>query len=252
MKNFLSLPQRSVKPRNCGLTMMIDSGKGINKISDTIQIGAQYIDYVKLGWATSIITPNLQEKINLYQSAGIPVCLGGTLFEVCSLQNKVSEYLEFAKNLEVEYIEISDGTIELSRKDKLSAIEAFSKDFTVLSEYGNKGDQELEAPSYWAKRMKQELDAGAWKVIAEGRESGTAGMYRSNSELRTGLVDEILLHIKLEDVIWEAPLKPQQTWFINKYGAEVNLGNISIDDIIPLETLRLGIRSDTLINFHGK
>lgn len=251
MTNFLSLPKRSEKPRSQGLTMMMDSGKGLNKIQDVLQVGAGYIDYVKLGWATSVITPNLKQKINAYQDAGIPVCLGGTLYEVAFIQNKIKEYTDFAKDIEVEYIEVSDGTIELDRKDKLSSIETLSKDFTVLSEYGNKGDQELEAPSYWARRMREELDAGAWKVIAEGRESGTAGMYRGNTELRTGLVDEILLHIDLADVIWEAPLKPQQTWFINKYGCDVNLGNISFDDIIPLETLRLGIRSDTLLTFHG-
>lgn len=250
MKKILTLPTRSEKPRSQGLTMMMDSGKGLNKIADVLEVGADYIDYVKLGWATSAITPNLSEKVKAYQDAGIPVCLGGTLFEICFLQNKMQEYTDFAKDTGVNYVEISDGTIQMDRKDKLVAIETFSKEFTVLSEYGNKGDQELEAPSYWAKRMREELNAGAWKVIAEGRESGTAGMYRGNTELRTGLVDEILLHIELGEVIWEAPLKPQQTWFINKYGANVNLGNISFDDIIPLETLRLGIRSDTLLNFH--
>ena len=251
MKNFLKVPQRSSKPRNQGLTMLIDSGRGTSQVSDVLEVGSELIDYVKLGWATSVVSPNLEKKIEIYHNSGIPVCLGGTLFELSFLQNKIPEYIAFAKNCGVKLLEVSDGTITMARKDKLHWIEQLSKDFTVLSEYGNKTDGgELEAPSYWAKRMKEELEAGSWKVIAEGRESGTAGMYRDNAELRTGLVDEILLSIDLQDVMWEAPLKAQQTWFINKYGADVNLGNISFHDIIPLETLRLGLRSDTLFKFN--
>jgi len=251
MKNVLSLPERSDKPRKKGLTMLIDSGKGLSRVQETVDIGAEYIDYVKLGWATSAITPELQKKIAIYQQAGIPVCLGGTLFEVCYLQGKLADYEAFANEHGIEYLEVSDGTIDMPRADKLSSIEHFAKNFTVLSEYGSKAGGEVGAPSYWANRMQEELNAGAWKVIAEGRESGTAGMYRGNAELRTGLVDEILLHIKQADIMWEAPLKAQQTWFINKFGSEVNLGNISFDDVIPLETLRLGIRSDTFEAFHS-
>ncbi len=231
--------------------MVIDSGLPTNFIKDTLQFSSTLVDYVKLGWGTALVTDNLKEKIDLYQSHDVPVCFGGTFFELAYLQKKVPEFQKFAKELGLSIIEISDGTIELPKEEKLEFIQEFSKSFRVLSEFGSKDAQVVHAPRIWVHRMEQELEAGAWKVIAEGRESGTAGMYRPNSDLRTGLVDEIVLSIPQEKLLWEAPKKEHQAWFIRKFGTNVNLGNIHITDLIPLETLRLGLRSDTLLHFHG-
>lgn len=247
---FLNLPTRAQKPREDGLTMLIDSGLGLRRIQDVLEVSANNVDYVKLGWGTSLITPNLADKVALYQKFGIPVCLGGTLFELSFLQNKVDDFLIFADKFKVDLIEVSDGTIYMEEEDKLEQIRKISKNYKVLSEFGSKDDQLLKAPHLWVKGMIAELEAGAWKVIAEGRESGTAGMYRGSSELRTGLVQELVDHIPQEKIIWEAPKKSQQAWFVKQFGTNVNLGNISYKDLIALETLRLGLRGDTLLHFH--
>lgn len=250
--NFIPLPDRSSKPREVGITMVIDSNLGSHAVEDLIEVGSQFTDYVKLGWATALISPILEKKIRMYKDAGIDVCLGGTFFELAYVNKKTAEFEAFMKNFDISLVEISDGTIDIPREEKLKFIEKFARNFKVLSEYGSKDSTiEIKAPHYWATHMKEEIEAGAWKVIAEGRESGTAGMYRGSSELRTGLVDEIVNSIEQEYILWEAPLKSHQAWFIKKYGANVNLGNIAPSDIIPLETLRLGLRSDTLIKFHG-
>lgn len=248
---FLNLPKREKKPRNIGLTMLIDSGLGVRRIEDVLEVSSHIVDYVKLGWGTSVITNNLKEKIEVYHKYDIPVCLGGTLFELSYLQNKVDEFLSFAHKFKIDLIEISDGTITMPQEDKLKQITSISKDFRVLSEFGSKSDSKLIAPHIWVKGMLAELEAGAWKVIAEGRESGTAGMYRGSSELRTGLVQELVDHIPSDKIIWEAPKKSQQAWFVKEFGQDVNLGNISYKDLIALETLRLGLRGDTLEYFHG-
>lgn len=250
MSGFISLPERTFKPRQNGLTMMIDGGLGLRQIKDVLELGETYVDYVKLGWGTALVTPILGQKIDLYRKFGIRVCLGGTFFEVAHVQNKTEEYASFMKDLNIDLVEISDGTIDMEHTEKLRYIEQFAKDFTVLSEYGSKDEGVIKAPHYWVKHMQAELDAGSWKVIGEGRESGTAGMYRGSSELRTGLVDEIVDHLDTDQIIWEAPQKAQQAWFIKKFGTNVNLGNIAAKDVIPLETLRLGLRSDTLRDFH--
>ncbi len=251
-KYFIPLPERTSKPRNTGVTMVIDSSLGFNAMEDMISIGEAWIDYVKLGWGTGLITPILKNKIELYKKHNIKVCLGGTFFEVAYANKKVAEFEDFVEAHGISLIEISDGSLTIPRDEKLEIINRCSKKFTVLSEYGNKdASTELIAPRYWAQHMKEELDAGAWKVIAEGRESGTAGMYRGSSELRTGLVDEIVNFIPQDDILWEAPLKAHQTWFIKKFGSNVSLGNIAPRDVLPLETLRLGLRSDTLLKFHG-
>lgn len=249
---FLNLPTREEKPREKGLTMLIDSGLGLKRIEDVLETSSYLVDYVKLGWGTSVITPNLSDKVALYQKYGIPVCLGGTLFELAFLQNKVDDFVLFADKFNIDLLEVSDGTIFMEEEDKLAQIHTLSKNYKVLSEFGSKDDQLLKAPHLWVKGMIAELDAGAWKVIAEGRESGTAGMYRGSSELRTGLVQELVDHIPQEKIIWEAPKKSQQAWFVKQFGSDVNLGNISYKDLIALETLRLGLRGDTLLHFHEK
>lgn len=249
--SFLNLPDRTSKPRETGVTMVIDSGMGLSQVRDTLEISGPFIDYVKLGWGTGAVCEKLEEKIALYREAGVPCCLGGTFFEIAWLQKKVPEFKAMLKTLGLGIVEVSDGSVEMPHEEKLEHIREFSKDFKVLSEYGSKEDVEVRAPSRWVDGMQSELDAGAWKAIAEGRESGTAGMYRNTSELRTGLVDEIVMHISVDNILWEAPQKSQQCWFIKKYGANVNLGNIAASQVIPLETLRLGLRGDTLKHFHA-
>jgi phosphosulfolactate synthase len=230
--------------------MIIDSGTGIQQIKDALDLGHNYVDYVKLGWGTSVVTQNLDKKIEVYKKFDIPVCLGGTLFEVAFIQNKVDDFIDFALDIGIDMIEVSDGSVDMAEADKLKNIQKIAKKIKVISEYGSKDVSTVRAPRYWVTGMQNELNAGAWKVIAEGRESGTSGLYRGTSELRTGLVEEIADSIPQEKILWEAPQKMQQVWFIKEFGKEVNLGNIAIKDIIALETLRLGLRGDTLLHFH--
>ena len=249
--DVFTTPERTIKPRSTGITMVIDSYLGLNGAQDLVEVGGPFIDYVKLGWATALINPIIEDKIRIFRDSGIDICLGGTFFELAYLQNKLDKFNNFLDKFNIKLIEISDGTVAIPRADKLKLISQYAKRFRVLSEYGSKdSSSELIAPHYWAKHMQEELDAGAWKVVAEGRESGTAGLYRGSSELRTGLVDEIVDFIDIDKILWEAPKKPHQAYFIKKFGSNVNLGNIAPKDIIPLETLRLGLRSDTLLNFH--
>jgi len=251
MQDLFELPERTQKPRQHGITMIIDSGLGFHAVEDGLSVAKPYLDYVKLGWGTAIITPDIGKKVAIYKSHGVPVCLGGTFFELAYLKGKIKEYRAVAVELGLDMIEISDGTVNMLEADKLRLISEFAKDFRVLSEYGSKDAEVVVAPSRWVDGMRRELEAGAWKSIAEGRESGTAGLYRATEELRTGLVDEIVMNIPQEMLIWEAPKKHQQVWFIKKYGSNVNLGNIALSDIIALETLRLGLRGDTLMTMHG-
>ena len=250
--DFLKLPSRELKPRTNGLTMAIDTGYGIKHLEQLLEVSSDYIDYVKLGWGTSLATQRLNEKLEVYKKWGIPVCLGGTLLEVAYVQNKIQDYCSFLIDNEINYVEISDGTVPMERAAKLGLIEKLAKDFCVLSEYGSKDDETVSAPHLWSTHMKEEIDAGAWKLIAEGRESGNAGMYRANMELRTGLIEEILFNVSHENIIWETPKKDHQTWFVKRMGSDVNLGNIALNEVIALETIRLGLRSDTLMHFHGK
>lgn len=250
--SFLKVPSRQLKPRTNGLTMAIDTGYGIKYIEQILEVSCDYIDYVKLGWGTSLVTQSLNEKLKMYKKWDIPVCLGGSLLELAYLQNKIQDYCSFLIDNEIDYVEVSDGTVPMERAEKLGLIEKLAKDFRVLSEYGSKDDETVSAPHLWSSHMNEELDAGAWKLIAEGRESGTAGMYRPNTELRTGLVEEILFSVSHENIIWETPKKDHQAWFVKRMGADVNLGNIALNEIIALETIRLGLRSDTLMHFHGK
>ena len=252
MNKLFETPSRTAKPRTQGVTMVIDSNLGSHAMSDMVEVGGDLIDYVKLGWGTAMINPILKKKIRYYKDHGIRVCLGGTFYECAFINKSLDNFEYFLKDIDVTMMEISDGTVMIPRKTKLRHIEHFSKTFKVLSEYGNKDASiEIKAPHFWVKHMQEELDAGAWKVIAEGRESGTAGLYRGTSELRTGLVDEIAYKIDQEMILWEAPKKSHQAWFIKKFGANVNLGNIAPSDVLPLETLRLGLRSDTLLHFHA-
>jgi len=243
---FLGLPPRSPKPRASGLTHVIDKGLNLREIEGLFDTAGEYVDVVKLGWGTSYVTRNLEKKIALYRSFDTPVVCGGTLFEAVIARGKLDEYKRWLVEQRFSHVEISDGTIELPRERKLDLIAEFAGDFTVLSEVGSKDAEINYAPYLWVQWIKEELEAGAWKVITEGRETGTAGIFRPTGEMRTGLVDEIAHEIDVDDVLFEAPTKASQAWFVRQFGPEVNLGNIPPEEVIPLETLRLGLRADTL------
>jgi phosphosulfolactate synthase len=231
------------EPRS-GLTHVIDKGLGPRGWEDVLETSGVYIDVVKLGWGTAYVTPNLKRKLEVLREK--PVVIGGTFFEVVYAKGKLEEYKRWLGELGIDHVEISDGTIDIPRDRKLELIADFARDFTVLSEVGSKDADIVYAPYQWVEWIKEELAAGAWKVITEGREGGTAGIYRPTGEMRTGLVDEIVHEIEVSDLVFEAPTKDSQAWFVKEFGPNVNLGNIPPDEVIPLETLRLGLRGDTL------
>lgn len=244
-----NLPQRTGKPRTKGITLALDSGFSVRQAEDFCSAASQHIDIVKFGWGTSYVTANLEEKINVYKSYDIPVYFGGTLFEAYVLRNELDRYIEFLKFHGITLVEVSNGTIRLSDHKKLNIIHRLSNEFTVLSEVGSKNPNEIIPPYKWVKMINNELEAGSWKVICEARESGTVGVFRPNGEVRSGLIEEITDQIPQESLIFESPQKDQQIWFIKKFGPNVNLGNIKPEEVIPVETLRLGLRGDTLLDF---
>jgi phosphosulfolactate synthase len=250
MFDFLTLPQRTSKPRDSGLTHVLDKGYSLPQVRQLMEVAQDYVDIVKLGWGTAVVTPNVKEKVALYQSYGVPVCFGGTFFEVCLRQGKVEEYLALVRECGMTCVEISDGTIDLAEDDKLALLRRFAAEFRVLSEVGSKDASVVIAPFKWVDSIKRELEAGAWKVITEGRESGTVGIYQSGGEIKEGLLDEIRSAIDPDQLLFEAPAKSQQVWFIKEFGANVNLGNIQPEEVISVETLRVGVRGDTLLHFH--
>jgi phosphosulfolactate synthase len=240
MRDFdLGLP-----PRNGGLTHVIDKGLGPRAWEDVLETSSEFIDIVKLGWGTAYVTPNLRRKLDVLR--GKPVVIGGTFFEAVVVQDKLEDYKRWLQELGLTHVEISDGVIDLPRERKLELIADFARDFTVLSEVGSKDSEAVFAPYEWVGWIREELAAGAWKVITEGREGGTAGIYRPTGEMRAGLVDEIVHEIDLDLLLFEAPSKSSQAWFIKHFGTAVNLGNIPPDEVISLETLRRGLRGDTL------
>ncbi|MDX1640579.1 MAG: phosphosulfolactate synthase [Balneolaceae bacterium] len=246
-----NLPKRTEKPRNKGITLALDKGFSVRQAEDFCEATSNYTDIVKLGWGTSLVTQNLKQKLDVYKSYDIPVYFGGTLFEAYVLRNELEKYVQLLQDYNIEYLEISNGTIWLSEKRKNDIIKELSKDFTVLSEVGSKNPDDIIPPYKWVKMIESELEAGAWKVICEARESGTVGVFRPNGEIRSGLIDEIADQISIEHLLFEAPNKDQQVWFIRKFGSNVNLGNIQPAEVISVETLRLGLRSDTLFDFYS-
>ena len=243
------IPNRTKKTRDIGLTMVMDKGLSVREAEDLVSSSSDYIDIIKLGFGTAIISKNIKKKIQLYQKNNIKVHVGGTLFEAFIIRNMFDDYINFVEELNLNTIEVSDGSIDLNHKIKCEYISNLSKKFTVFSEVGYKKSNRILAPSKWIKLMKQELDAGSWKVIAEARESGTVGVFRKDGEIRSDLIEEILSKIPNEKILWEAPKKDQQVWFIKLMGANVNLGNIDPKSVIPLECLRLGLRGDTFHQF---
>ena len=250
MFEFLTLPERTTKPRESGLTHVLDKGYSLDQVRQFLEVSKDYVDIVKLGWGTAAVTPNVKEKIALYQSFGIPVCFGGTFFEVCLRQGKFDEYLALVDECGMECVEISDGTIAMEEEDKLAIVRKLSTRYKVLSEVGSKDEAVVITPSTWIDSIKRELEAGAWKVITEGRESGTVGIYRPTGEVKDGLLEEIRTEFDTSQLLFEAPVKKQQAWFIKQFGPNVNLGNIPPEEVISVETLRVGVRGDTLLTFH--
>jgi len=216
-----------------------------------LEVAGDLVDIVKLGWGTALVVANLQPKLALFREAGIPVVLGGTLTEVAMRQGRVDGLIEWLRELGIDHVEVSDGTLPVEPATKTALIERLAGEFTVLAEVGSKDTDFIMAPYVWVEQMERDLAAGAWKVIAEARESGNAGIYRGTGEVRTGLIDEIVHAVDPQRIIFEAPRREQQAWLITQLGAECNLGNIAPDDVISLETLRLGLRADTVEHFAG-
>lgn len=253
MHYFLNnVPERTQKPRDKGFTMAMDKGLSVRQAEDFISVCGDYVDIVKLGWATSYVTPNLDAKLQVYRDAGIPFYFGGTLFEAFIARDQFDDYRKVLDKFQVPFAEVSDGSLEMDHDKKCDYISQLKEQVTVLSEVGSKDAEKIIPPYKWIELMQKELDAGAWKVIGEARESGNVGLFRSTGEVRSGLVQEILTKIPFEKIIWEAPQKTQQVFFIKLMGTNVNLGNIAPNDVIPLETIRLGLRGDTFGHFLGQ
>lgn len=247
--NLSHLPERTVSPRKNGVTMVMDKGISMRQAEDFLSASSDYVDFVKLGFGTSIVSKNIKEKIKLYKDAGIKVYVGGTLFEAFVIRNKFDDYLKYISDFGLDCAEVSDGSIELDHDKKCEYISKLAKEYTVLSEVGSKEEGVIIHPARWIKMMENELKAGAFKVIAEARESGTVGIFHKNGSAHTMLINRIVNKVKIENIIWETPQKSQQVYFLKMFGCNVNVGNISIDDVIPLETLRLGLRGDTFFTF---
>jgi phosphosulfolactate synthase len=243
--NLSQIPERNLKPRTDGITMVMDKGLSINEVRNFMSISHPHVDIVKLGFGTSFVTPNLGEKIEVYQSYNIPVYFGGTLFEAFLIRNQFDDYIAICKNYHINYMEVSDGSITIPHAEKCGYIEKLTKFGTVLSEVGSKDAEHIIPPYKWIELMRAELEAGSSYVIAEARESGNVGIYRGTGEVREGLVQEILTQIPGERIIWEAPQKAQQLYFLELLGCNVNLGNIAPTEVIPLEAMRIGLRGDT-------
>ncbi len=249
MATFLDTPERTAKPRERGLTHVIDRGLSVAAVDGLMETAGQAVDIVKLGWGTAVVSANLKAKLERYAAHGVPVVLGGTLTEVAIRQGRVEGLVGWLHELGLRHVEISDGTIELDQGEKHELIARLAKEFTVLSEVGSKDAQAIMAPYVWIERIQGDLDAGAWKVIAEARESGTAGIFRADGEVRSGLIDEIAHAIDPDRMIFEAPRRDQQAWLLKFFGPNANLGNIAPDEVLSLETLRLGLRSETVGHF---
>lgn len=240
-----NLPLRDPKPRQKGITMSMDKGLSVREAEDFMDVAGNCVDVVKLGFGTSVVTGNLEKKLAVYRAANMPYYFGGTLLEAYAIRGQFDDYCRLIEHHKCAYVEVSDGSMDMSTDDKYRYIRQLAKNFTVLSEVGSKDANVVIPPYKWVEMMKGELDAGSWKVIAEARESGTVGVFEKSGAANGGLVGEIMHYVPNEHILWEAPLKTQQVWFIQLLGSNVNLGNIAPNEVIPLETLRLGLRGDT-------
>ncbi len=252
MPDFLDLPERPPKPREEGVTHVIDTGLSAFEAEGLMSMAAEYVDLVRLGWGSAYVTRDVRRKIDCYRSAGVPAALGGTLTELAWLHGRIDELAGWLDELGIEHLEVSSGTLDIPAEEKLEMIRRLSQRFTIFAEVGEKDPNALLAPYRWVQLIRDALDAGAAQVICEGRATGDTGLYRPNGEPREGLIDEIVHEVPLGKLIFEAPQKHQQVWFIRHFGPAVNLGNVMPADVISLETLRVGLRADTLKLFHGK
>ncbi|MEA2289824.1 MAG: phosphosulfolactate synthase [Solirubrobacteraceae bacterium] len=244
--SFLELPERSRKPRDRGITCVLDRGLSLASVDGLIEVAGDAVDLVKLGWGTAVVMENLDAKLARYRQHGIPVVLGGTLTELAVAQGRVDGLVDWLGEIGLRHVEVSDGAIRLPHAEKLALIERLAGDFTVLSEVGAKDAARGMAPDVWVTQIERELEAGAWKVIAEARESGTAGIYHADGSANVELIDEIAAAVPADRLLFEAPRKEQQAWLVRRFGANVNLANIAADDVVAVETLRLGLRFDTM------
>lgn len=246
------IPDRLAKPRSSGITMVMDKGLSIPEVHNFLSVAGPHVDIVKLGFGTSFVTPNLREKIEVYRNYGMPVYFGGTLFEAFLIRNQFEDYINVCRDFNITHMEVSDGSITIPHAEKCGYIEKLTKYGTILSEVGSKDATHIIPPYKWIELMRAELNAGSTYVIAEAREAGNVGIYRGSGEVREGLVQEILTQIPEEKIIWEAPQKAQQLYFIELIGCNVNLGNIAPTEVIPLEAMRVGLRGDTFHMFLNK
>jgi len=254
MHRFLSLPPRPKKPRESGITHVLDKGIGLRQVADLLETGSDYIDIVKFGWGTGYVTQNIEDKIAAYRDAGIATCFGGTLLELAILQDRFDNCRRRLRRLGLTHVELSTGVIELNPDERARYIRALAQDFVVLSEVGSKDAQRIIPAYRWVEQIEADLAAGSWRVVCEARESGTVGLYHTTGEVKAGLIEEILVHVDPARLLFEAPLKSQQTWLVQRLGPNVNLGNIPTGDVIATETVRLGLRADTMIDLfdvHG-
>jgi phosphosulfolactate synthase len=228
---------------------VIDRGLSVAEVEGLLEVAGESVDVVKLGWGTALVTGNLAPKLERYAARGIPVVLGGTLTELAIRQGRIDGLIAWLRELGLRHVEVSDGTLTLDPDVKRELIQRLAGEFTVLAEVGSKDADFIMAPYVWVEQIERDLQAGAWKVIAEARESGTAGIYRADGEVRTGLIDEIAHAVDPGQLIFEAPQREQQVWLLKRFGTECNLGNIAPADVLSLETLRLGLRSDTVERF---
>ena len=246
MRPILNLPTRTAKPRDRGITHVLDKGLGLRQIEDLLETSSGLIDIVKFGWGTGYVTQNLEAKIAAYREAGVPTCFGGTLLELAILQGRFDEFRRELRRLGMTHAELSTGVIDLTPEERYDYIRTLARDFVVLSEVGSKDAQRIIPPYLWVEQTEADLAAGSWRVICEARESGTVGIYHTSGEVKAGLIEEIVHRVDPGRLVFEAPLKAQQAWLVGKFGSNVNLGNIPTTDVIALETIRLGLRADTM------
>jgi phosphosulfolactate synthase len=246
------LPERACKNRATGLTMVMDKGLSIRDAENFVSSSAEHTDLVKFGFGTALVSPGIKEKIKIYKQANIRPYLGGTLFEMFLVRNMIDQFRRYVDEYELDLVEISDGSISIPHDEKLKYIQTLSSQITVLSEVGSKQAGVHISHEKWVGMMQAELQAGAWKVIAEARESGNIGIYNSDGSANIYLINDIIKKVDTNNIIWEAPVKSQQVWFIKLLGANVNLGNIAPSEVIPLETIRMGLRGDTFFQFLPK
>ncbi len=247
--NLPFLPDRPSKPRQNGIAMVMDKGISVREAEDFVESAGHLADFVKLGFGTSVVGNKVKEKVRVYQNANIKVYAGGTLFEAFVIRDHFDDYLRYIDHLGLDSVEVSDGSMIMEHDVKCEYIHKLAKKYTVLSEVGSKETGIIVAPARWIEMMQKELQAGSFKVIGEARETGNVGIYRATGKAHVALINRILAKVQADKLLWEAPLKAQQVWFIKHFGANVNLGNIAPAELIPLETLRLGLRGDTFFSF---